>query len=151
MKIVLQRVKKAAVKIRNQSYAQINQGICLFVGIEKGDTEENAFHWAMKVSDLRIFSDSEGKMNRSLLDVQGEVLAVSQFTLAGSVKKGRRPSFDHAEEPEKAESLFDYFVECLKKREISVKTGKFGALMEVILVNDGPVTFIISEKAKTCE
>jgi len=114
------------------------------VGIEKGDTEEDAHYLADKVSELRVFSDREGKMNLSIKETGGEILAVSQFTLAGSVKKGRRPSFDHAEEPEKAERLFDFFVDQLRKKNIKTETGVFGAFMDVYLVNDGPVTFIIS-------
>ncbi len=144
MKIVLQRVKQAAVEVEQKVRGKISKGVCLLVGIEKGDSEEDAQYLANKTAELRIFPDEEGKMNLSLLDVKGEVLAVSQFTLAASVKKGRRPSFDNAEAPERAERLFSYFVELIKKKGIKVETGVFGALMEVHLVNDGPVTFILS-------
>jgi len=146
MKIVLQRVKQAAVEAEQKVRGKISKGICLLVGIEKGDSEEDAQYLANKTVELRIFPDEEGKMNLSLLDIKGEVLAVSQFTLAASVKKGRRPSFDNAEAPEKAENLFSYFVELIREKGIKVEEGVFGALMEVHLVNDGPVTFILSSK-----
>lgn len=146
MKIVLQRVKKAAVEVEQKVRGKISKGVCLLVGIEKGDSEEDAQYLANKTVELRIFPDEEGKMNLSLLDVKGEVLVVSQFTLAASVKKGRRPSFDNAEAPERAERLFSYFVDLIKKKGIKVETGVFGALMEVHLVNDGPVTFILSSR-----
>ncbi len=144
MKLVLQRVREAHVKVKGKITGEIDKGFCLLVGIEKGDTEEDAHYLADKVSELRVFSDREGKMNLSIKETGGEILAVSQFTLAGSVKKGRRPSFDHAEEPEKAERLFDFFVDQLRKKNIKTETGVFGAFMDVYLVNDGPVTFIIS-------
>jgi len=144
LKLVLQRVREAHVKVKGKITGEIDKGFCLLVGIEKGDTEEDAHYLADKVSGLRIFSDREGKMNLSIKETGGEILAVSQFTLAGSVKKGRRPSFDRAEEPEKAERLFDFFVDQLRKKKIKTETGVFGAFMDVYLVNDGPVTFIIS-------
>jgi len=146
MKIVLQRVKEAAVEVQGKVIGKIGQGICLLVGIEKGDSEEDAHYLAKKVTELRIFPDEEGKMNLSVLDIQGEAMAVSQFTLAGSVKKGRRPSFDKAEEPEKAEKLFKYFVELIKQRGMKVETGVFQAMMDVHLINEGPVTFILESK-----
>jgi D-tyrosyl-tRNA(Tyr) deacylase len=146
MKIVLQRVKQAAVEVEQKVRGEIDKGVCLLVGIEKDDSEEDAQYLANKTVELRIFPDKEGKMNLSLLDIKGEVLAVSQFTLAASVKKGRRPSFDNAEAPERAERLFSYFVELIREKGIKVEAGVFGALMEVHLVNDGPVTFILSSK-----
>jgi len=146
VKIVLQRVKQAAVEVNKQTVGLINKGVCLLIGVEKGDTEEEALYLAHKVTELRIFPDKEGKMNLSLLDIQGEVLAVSQFTLAASLKKGRRPSFDNAEDPERAENLFLFFVDMIKEKGIKVKTGVFGALMDVHLVNEGPVTFILDKK-----
>jgi len=149
MRIVLQRVKQAAVAVEKQTVGQINKGVCLLVGVEKGDTEEEARYLAHKIVELRIFPDEEGKMNLSLLDIRGEALAVSQFTLAASLKKGRRPSFDSAEDPERAESLFRYFIGLLKEKGIKVETGIFGALMDVHLVNDGPVTFILERKKST--
>jgi len=146
LKIVLQRVKQAGVEVQNRSVGEIQQGLCLLIGIEKGDSEEEARYLANKIVELRIFPDQQGKMNLSLLDIQGEVLAVSQFTLSGSLKKGRRPSFDNAEEPERAERLFRYLVDLIKQRGMKVETGIFGALMDVRLVNDGPVTFILEKK-----
>ncbi|MFQ5722517.1 MAG: D-aminoacyl-tRNA deacylase [Candidatus Aminicenantales bacterium] len=146
MKIVLQRVKRASVKVEGKVVGQIGAGLCLLVGIEKGDSKQEAEYLAKKITELRIFADKKEKMNLSLLDVQGEVLAVSQFTLAASLRKGRRPSFDQAEEPARAEALFNYFVELIRERGIKVETGIFGALMEVSLINDGPVTFILTNK-----
>jgi len=146
VKIVLQRVKQAAVEVNKQTVGQISKGVCLLIGVEKGDTEEEALYLAHKITELRIFPDEEGKMNLSLLDILGEVLAVSQFTLAASLKKGRRPSFDNAEDPERAERLFRFFVDMIKEKGIKVETGVFGALMDVRLVNDGPVTFILEKK-----
>jgi D-tyrosyl-tRNA(Tyr) deacylase len=146
VKIVLQRVKEASVVIAGQTNARIGPGLCLLVGVEKGDTPEDVRYLVNKVAELRIFPDTEGRMNRSLLDIQGEVLAVSQFTLAGSVKKGRRPSFDKAETPERAERLLDDFVRQLQAKGLRVQTGVFGAMMDVQLVNDGPVTFVIPSK-----
>jgi D-tyrosyl-tRNA(Tyr) deacylase len=125
---------------------KIQHGVCLLVGVEKGDTEKDAHHLARKIAELRIFPDKQGKMNLSLCDVQGEVLAVSQFTLAGSVKKGRRPSFDKAEEPSRAEPLFHYFVDQIKKFGLRVETGIFAASMDVSIVNEGPVTFILQKR-----
>jgi len=145
MKVVLQRVKEAAVSTGGEKVGQIGRGLCLLVGMEKGDTEDRVRNMAAKIVELRIFPDEKDRMNRSLLDINGEVLAVSQFTLAGSVKKGRRPSFDGAELPERAKVLFDRFIELLRERGIVVQTGLFGALMEVRLVNDGPVTFVIEK------
>jgi D-tyrosyl-tRNA(Tyr) deacylase len=143
--IVLQKVKEASVSVGDKVTGTIGQGVCLLVGIEKGDTEEEAKYLARKIAELRIFPDSLGKMNRALLDVQGEVLAVSQFTLAASVKKGRRPSFDKAENPSLAEPLFLYFVEQIRKFGLKVETGVFAASMEVFLINEGPVTFILQK------
>jgi len=143
--IVLQKVKEASVSVQGNVVGKIERGVCLLVGIEKKDTEEEAQYLACKIAELRIFPDSQGKMNRSLCDVCGEVLVVSQFTLAGSIKKGRRPSFDRAEEPSRAEPLFLYFVEKVRSYGLNVQTGVFAALMEVSLINDGPVTFILQK------
>ena len=145
MKVVLQRVKEAAVSTGGEEVGRIGRGLCLLVGMEKGDTEDRVRNMAAKIVELRIFPDEKDRMNRSLLDINGEVLAVSQFTLAGSVKKGRRPSFDGAELPDRAKVLFDRFIELLRERGIVVQTGLFGALMEFRLVNDGPVTFVIEK------
>lgn len=146
MKIVLQRVKQAAVEVQGKIAGEIERGICLLVGIEKGDSEDDAQYLAKKVVELRIFPDEEGKMNKSLSEIRGGVLAVSQFTLAGSTKKGRRPSFDRAELPERAEQLFRYFVDLIRQKGIKIETGVFGSLMDVSMVNDGPVTFILEKK-----
>ncbi len=146
MVIVLQKVKEASVSVQGEVEGRIGPGVCLLVGIEKGDTEEDASYLARKIAELRIFPDRVGKMNLSLCDVSGEVLAVSQFTLAGSVKKGRRPSFDKAEDPSLAEPLFLYFVEQVKTFGLKVETGVFAASMEVSLINEGPVTFILRKK-----
>lgn len=146
MRIVLQRVKEASVLVNNKTVSHIRQGLCLLVGIEKGDTPNDAAFLAKKITELRIFSDEAGKMNLSVKDIGGEILAVSQFTLAGSLRKGRRPSFDNAELPEKANIIFDRFVDFIQNEEIRVGTGIFAALMEVHLVNDGPVTFILDSR-----
>lgn len=146
MKIVLQRVKEAAVEVDGKIAGKIRRGLCLLVGVERGDTEREAESLAKKVLELRIFPDEEGKMNLSCQDIQGEILAVSQFTLAGSTKKGRRPSFDKAEEPAQAERLFNCFVDDIRREGIRVETGVFGAMMDVHLTNDGPVTFILEKK-----
>ena len=150
MKVVLQRVKKASVSVEERTIGEIGPGLCLLVGIEKDDSKEDAQYIARKIVELRIFPDVQDKMNLSLHDMAGEVLAVSQFTLAGSLKKGRRPSFDKAELPDRARGLFDYFVECVREMGILVQTGEFAAVMDVALVNDGPVTFILeSHKSPT--
>ena len=152
MKIVLQRVRSASVEVEGNAVGKIGRGVCLLIGVERGDSEEDALYLAHKVTELRIFPDDEGKMNLSLLDTQGEVLAVSQFTLAASTRKGRRPGFDKAEEPERAEELFKYFVGLVRNKGLNVETGVFQAMMDVNLINEGPVTFFLrsreSEKTK---
>jgi D-tyrosyl-tRNA(Tyr) deacylase len=147
MKIVLQRVKEARVDVEGQTAGRIGRGLCLLVGIEKGDGEAEAEYLAKKCVELRIFPDAQGKMNLSLVEAGGEVLAVSQFTLAASVRKGRRPSFDGAEEPGRAAELFDYFVGAVEALDVTVETGVFQAMMEVHIVNDGPVTFILESRS----
>lgn len=144
MKLVVQRVKKASVTIDNNLYSQIKQGFMVLFGVEKGDTNEQAAWLADKLLKLRVFEDENLKMNHSILDINGEILVVSQFTLAGNCKKGTRPSFDNAETPEKAEKIYNNFCKILAEK-ISVKTGVFGAMMDVSLVNDGPVTFILEK------
>lgn len=146
MRIVLQRVKEARVEVEGRKVGRIGRGICLLVGVERGDGEADAELLARKAVELRIFPDAEGRMNLSLGEVGGEVLAVSQFTLAGSVRKGRRPSFDGAEEPDRAAELFRHFVGALEALGARVETGVFQALMEVHIVNDGPVTFILDSR-----
>jgi len=143
LRIVLQRVSRATVRVEQQKITSIDKGIALLIGIGKGDEVLDLLRLAQKVVELRIFEDQAGKMNRSLRDVEGEILAVSQFTLYGDTKKGRRPSFSKAASPQEAKPLFDAFISALKAKGVPVKTGVFGARMEVELVNDGPVTFIL--------
>ena len=143
MKVLIQRVKKASVTIDNSLYSKINTGILALVGIEKGDSEEKIEKMAAKLVNLRIFPDENDKMNKSILDIQGEMLIVSQFTLCGNCKKGTRPSFDGSAPPEIADKLYENFVEKIKSHGINVGTGKFGAMMDVALINDGPVTFML--------
>ncbi|MGQ9471874.1 MAG: D-aminoacyl-tRNA deacylase [Candidatus Aminicenantales bacterium] len=151
MKVVLQRVKMAKVEVAGQEISRIGRGICLFVGIEKGDSEKEVEELARKSVELRIFPDDEGKMNLSLSQIVGEVLAVSQFTLAGSTRKGRRPSFDQAEEPGRAAELFNHFIDTIRASGFVVKSGVFGALMEVHLINEGPATFILESRVRETE
>jgi D-tyrosyl-tRNA(Tyr) deacylase len=146
MRIVLQRVKEARVDVDGKTVSRIGRGLCLLVGVEKGDTEGDARYLAGKAVELRVFPDAAGKMNLSLADIVGELLAVSQFTLAGSVRKGRRPSFDKAEEPGRAAELFDHFVGAVESLGVVVETGVFQAPMEVFILNDGPVTFILESR-----
>jgi D-tyrosyl-tRNA(Tyr) deacylase len=146
MMIVLQRVKEASVAVDGRTVSRIGRGVCLLVGVEKGDGEPDAEFLARKAVELRIFPDADGKMNLSLGDIGGEVLAVSQFTLAASVRKGRRPSFDGAEEPVRAAELFRYFVGAVQALGVAVETGVFQALMDVHILNDGPVTFILGSR-----
>ena len=141
---LIQRVKKASVTIDNKLFSSINAGILVLYGVEKGDEKEKAEKIADKISKLRIFEDENGKMNKSIKDISGEVLVVSQFTLAGNCAKGTRPSFDRAETPDKANEMYEYFIKQLKDKGLPVKTGVFGAMMEVELINDGPVTFILN-------
>ena len=143
MKGLIQRVKRASVTIDGELYSKIGHGILVLLGVEKGDSEENAEKLADKISKLRIFEDENEKMNLSVQDIKGEILVVSQFTLAGDCKKGTRPSFDKAELPQRANELYEYFTELIKQKNIPTKTGVFGAMMEVELINDGPVTFMV--------
>jgi D-tyrosyl-tRNA(Tyr) deacylase len=146
MKIVLQRVREASVSVGGETVSRIGRGICLLVGVEKGDSEEDARYLARKAVGLRIFPDASGRMNLALADIGGEALAVSQFTLAGSVRKGRRPSFGGAEEPKRAAEIFETFVGTLEALGITVETGVFKALMEIRILNDGPVTFVLESR-----
>jgi D-aminoacyl-tRNA deacylase len=144
VRIVLQRVSEASVTVEVERISGIGVGLLLLVGIAVGDGKAEADWLAQKVAGLRIFNDEEGKMNLSVRDVEGEILAVSQFTLLADTRKGKRPSFVHAAPPEEAEPLFDYFCERLRAASVSpVETGSFGAMMSVTLVNDGPVTIIL--------
>ncbi len=146
MNIVLQRVSEASVDAGGRTAGRIGRGLCLLVGVEKGDLEADAEGLARKCVELRIFPDEAGKMNLSLIDAGGEVLAVSQFTLAGSVRKGRRPSFDDAEEPARAETIFRHFTDAIRRLGVKVETGIFQTVMSVRIVNDGPVTFVLSSR-----
>lgn len=141
MKALIQRVKRASVDVEGEKISEIGKGILVFLGVEKDDEKENAEKLANKIYKLRIFEDENDKMNLSVADVIGELLVVSQFTLCGDCKKGTRPSFDKAAAPDKAVELYEYFVKCIGDKNIPVKTGKFRAMMDVELVNDGPVTF----------
>jgi len=146
MKAVIQRVRSASVTVEGEIVGQIGQGILVLLGVEKGDTEVPADWLAEKIAGLRIFEDQAGKMNRSLQDIGGAILAVSQFTLAGNCDKGRRPSFDTAAPAEEGKRLYEHFVTGLKKLGLPVQTGIFQADMQVALVNDGPVTFILERR-----
>lgn len=145
MKALIQRVKKASVTIDGHLYSEIGQGLLIFLGVTKDDTTQNSSKLAEKISKLRIFEDENEKMNLSIQDVKGEILVVSQFTLCGDCKKGTRPSFDNAASPEIAVKLYEDFVKNLKAFDIRVQTGKFRAMMDVQLINDGPVTFLIEK------
>lgn len=149
MRAVVQRVASASVSVAGRVVGAIDHGLCVLVGAGAGDTEQDVAYLIDKVANLRIFADDQGKMNRSVLDVRGGVLAVSQFTLYGDARKGRRPSFVHALEPELANQLYEHFVDGLRKAGIAhVATGVFRASMQVSLINDGPVTILLdSSKA----
>lgn len=147
MRAVVQRVSRAEVRVNNQVVGKIGAGILLLLGISVDDTEEDADYLIEKTVNLRIFEDEDGKMNRSILDTGGELLVVSQFTLYGDTRRGRRPSFIRSAAPEKANELYEYFVRSARKQIAKVETGRFQAMMDVELVNDGPVTIIFdSEK-----
>jgi D-tyrosyl-tRNA(Tyr) deacylase len=143
MKCVIQRVRSASVTVNEQVVSTIGSGMLVLAAVEKGDSEQQMIDAGRKIRELRIFADDAGKMNRDLADSGGEILAVSQFTLAGSITRGRRPSFENAEEPERARDLFDRFVRELGASGIPVKTGRFREMMIVALENDGPVTFVL--------
>ena len=143
MRVVLQRVSRASVTIHGKVAGSIGVGLVVLVGFTPGDDQARLAWMADKIVGLRIFRDDDDKMNRSIVDVGGAVLVVSQFTLYGNVSKGRRPSFVDAAGPEEAIPLYDWFVAALRERAIPVETGEFGAMMQVDLVNDGPVTLVI--------
>jgi len=141
MKAVIQRVRRASVTVGEELVSSIGKGLVVLAAVEKGDSEQAMLDAAKKIRELRIFGDEAGKMNRDVADAGGEILAVSQFTLAGSIARGRRPSFDNAEEPERARALFEIFTRELAATGIPVKTGRFREMMVVSIDNDGPVTF----------
>lgn len=148
MKIVIQRVSNAEVKVNDHIVGAINQGLLLLVGIEQLDEIEDADYLVKKIQNLRIFSDENGLMNLSVLQIEGEILCVSQFTLIADYKKGNRPSFINAAKPVHAKQLFDYFQTELKKTGLKIESGEFGADMKVSLLNDGPVTIVMDSKTK---
>lgn len=145
MRLVVQRVSSARVEVAEEIVGQIARGLLVYVGIEKGDGIKEVEFMVDKIVNLRIFPDSDNKMNLSVLDIGGEILSISQFTLASHIKKGRRPDFNNAEEPKKAEDLYQKFCDILAER-ITVAKGMFGAMMRIHSINEGPVTFIIEKK-----
>ena len=146
MRAVVQRVKSCTVTVNNDTIGNIGNGLLVFLGVAKTDNSNDAEYLAEKITNLRIFEDHHSKMNRSLLDVAGEMLVVSQFTLVGDCTKGRRPSFVNAAEPTLAEKLYEHFVIKVQENGVSVKTGQFRAFMDVSLTNYGPVTFILESR-----
>ncbi|MEN1759235.1 D-aminoacyl-tRNA deacylase [Anoxynatronum sibiricum] len=146
MRAVVQRVRSAKVTVENQITGEIQQGLLIYVGVEKNDTEEDVNYMVEKIIHLRIFEDQDGKMNRSLMDEAGEILCISQFTLLGDCRKGRRPSFSEAKPPTEADALYCQFVEMCRDKGIHTQTGVFQAHMEVESVNDGPVTMLVDSK-----
>ena len=148
MKVLLQRVRRAEVRVDGAPVGAIGAGLLVFLGVERGDGDADVAAHAAKTAELRIFPDAEGRMNRDVREAGGAVLVVSQFTLAASTRRGLRPSFDGAEEPGRARDLYLAFVEALRARGLTVTTGTFGAMMDVELVNDGPVTILLDPPAR---
>jgi len=148
MKALLQRVTTASVSLGDEEVGRIGRGLVVFLGVASGDTEKDARYLAQKIANLRIFSDEEGKFNLSALDINGELLLVSQFTLLADTRKGRRPSFIEAAPPAQAEELFEYFVEQVRATGLKVETGRFQQYMQVEIHNDGPVTILLDSKEK---
>lgn len=146
MRAVIQRVKQASVHVAGNEVSRIHKGHLVFLGVEEGDTQQDLEYLVEKIAHLRIFEDAQGKMNLSLLDVEGELLVVSQFTLCGDCRKGRRPSFSSAASPETAEAFYEEFCKLAGQMGISVKKGVFRADMDVKLINDGPVTMLLDSK-----
>lgn len=146
MRAVVQRVKQAEVRVDERSAGKIGSGLLVFVGVMKNDSETDARDLAQKISELRIFEDENGKMNRGIQEVGGSLLVVSQFTLAGDCRKGRRPSFDGAADPVVARTLYERFIEYLREKHLLVETGEFQARMDVHLINDGPVTLLLDSQ-----
>ncbi len=143
MRAVIQLVDSASVTVQDRTTGKIAKGLLVLLGICEDDTRDDAFYLAEKISNLRIFQDAQGLMNLSVKDVRGSVLVVSQFTLFGDCRKGRRPSYSKAAPPEKAESLYEYFSSCLEEKGLPVEKGEFRAMMKVSLVNNGPVTLLM--------
>jgi len=148
MRAVVQRVTKASVTVDGKEISSTGRGLLVLLGVARGDSEEDADWLASKIANLRTFPNKEGKMNLSSIDISGEILVVSQFTLLADCSRGRRPGFDKAAEPETANSLYRHFIRKLKDLGLGVATGQFAAKMMVELVNDGPVTFIIESKTR---
>jgi D-tyrosyl-tRNA(Tyr) deacylase len=146
MRAVIQRVKSASVTVENETVGKISKGLLVFLGIAKADKTDDAEYLADKIVNLRVFEDDNRKMNRSLLDIGGEMLVVSQFTLLGDCKKGRRPSFVQAAPPDHATGLYQIFLEQVRRKDVIVETGQFQAMMDVSLINDGPVTLIVDSR-----
>jgi D-tyrosyl-tRNA(Tyr) deacylase len=149
VRVLIQRVSRASVRVSGAPVGDIARGLLVFVGVEAGDTDEDAVWNASKTAQLRIFPDAEGRMNLDVLEIGGSVLVVSQFTLCSSTRRGRRPSFESAAVPEAAERLYERFVAALRERGLIVATGAFRAMMEVELVNDGPVTLMLDPREAT--
>lgn len=148
MRAVIQRVSRARVVIENQEHSSIGGGLLVLLGVEKDDTPEDAAALAQRIVELRIFEDDAGKMNRSIRDAGGQILTVSQFTLLGDCRRGRRPSFDQASPPDDAKMLYERFVSVVEASGVPVSTGVFQAMMDVELVNQGPVTFILDSRKR---
>ena len=146
MRAVIQRVKQSLVTVENQTVGKIGNGLLVFLGVAEQDGNRDADYLADKIANLRVFEDENGKMNRSLLETSGEMLVVSQFTLLGDCRKGRRPSFINAAGPDQANALYERFVSLVRQKGISVQTGQFQTMMAVSLINDGPVTLILESK-----
>lgn len=149
MRVVIQRVSEASVKVDGNIVGEIKHGLMLLVGVEENDQETDAEWLVQKILNLRIFGDENGKLNLSVTDIKGEILCISQFTLIADYKKGNRPSFIKAAKPEKAIPLFDFFKNELKKSDLKIESGVFGADMKVSLLNDGPVTILMDSQTKT--
>jgi D-tyrosyl-tRNA(Tyr) deacylase len=145
---VIQRVSKAAISVKGKQIAEIDSGLVILLGVMSDDTETDCQYLHDKIAHFRIFNDGNEKMNLSIKDINGEALVVSQFTLCGNWLKGRRPSFINAASPERGEKLYNLFVEYMESENIPTKTGRFGAMMDVSLINDGPVTFVLDSKMK---
>ncbi|MFH0997911.1 MAG: D-aminoacyl-tRNA deacylase [Pseudomonadota bacterium] len=146
MRAVVQRVKESSVTVNNQMISRIGPGLLVLIGVSEADDSGDADYLSEKIPNLRIFEDDAGKMNHSLMETKGEMLVVSQFTLLGDCRKGRRPSYVQAAGPEKAEHLYEAFIEQVREKGLAVKTGRFRAMMDVALINDGPVTLILDSR-----